>query len=191
MIYIPMSNLMIKYVAQREIYSFGKKHDWKNLHFKGPCEWWLPIFLVQKPSLFFFATAKNRPANRKESLQIYHKVLGKKIGGSHNCVFLVPVHLKSFTISVLQFQQKNIVHLLDTFTFTQRRQFLKFVWCTIFRQNFKESKISTPISRKKNATLSFGFVCFLKDIKVFMFLKVILILLELMQSPVQIHSWSD
>ena len=40
---------MIKCVAQREIYSFGKKHDWKNLHFKGPCEWWLPIFLVQKP----------------------------------------------------------------------------------------------------------------------------------------------
>ena len=32
---------------------------------------------------------------------------------------------------------------------TQRRQFLKFVWCTIFRQNFKESKISTPVLRKK------------------------------------------
>ena len=53
-----MSNLMIKYVAQREIYSFGKKHDWKNLHFKGPCEWWLPIFLVQKPSLFFLQQQK-------------------------------------------------------------------------------------------------------------------------------------
>lgn len=53
---------------------------------------------------YFFATAKNRPANRKQSLQIYHKVLGEKIGGSHKCVFLVPVHLKSFTISVLQSQ---------------------------------------------------------------------------------------
>ena len=116
------------------------------------------FFWCKNLAYFFFATAKNRPANRKQSLQIYHKVLGEKIGGSHKCVFLVPVHLKSFTISVLQFQQKNIVHLLDTYIFTQRRQFLKFVWCTIFRQNFKESKISTPILRKKIATSSFGFV---------------------------------
>ena len=79
----------------------------KTCILKVLCEWWLPIFLVQKPSLFFVATAKNRPANRKQSLQIYHKVLGEKIGGSHKCVFLVPVHLKSFTISVLQFQQKK------------------------------------------------------------------------------------
>ena len=62
------------------------------------------LFFWCKSLAYFFATAKNRPANRKQSLQIYHKVLGEKIGGSHKCVFLVPVHLKSFTISVLQSQ---------------------------------------------------------------------------------------
>ena len=148
-------------------------------------------FFGAKTQPIFFCNSKKQACKSKTEFTNISQSIGGKIGGSHKCVFLVPVHLKSFTISVLQFQQKNIVHLLDTYIFTQRRQFLKFVWCTIFRQNFKESKISTPISRKKIVTSSFGFVCFLKDSKVFMFSKVILILLELMQSPVQLDSWSN
>ena len=36
------------------------------------------LFFWCKNLAYFFATAKNRPANRKQSLQIYHKVLGEK-----------------------------------------------------------------------------------------------------------------
>ena len=134
-----MSNLMIKYVAQREIYSFGKKHDWKNLHFKGPCEWWLPIFLVQKPSLFFLQQQKIGLQIENRVYKYITKYWGEKIGGSHKCVFLVPVHLKSFTISVLQFQHKNIVHLLDTYVSHSGDSFLNSSGVQFFVKNFNTS----------------------------------------------------
>ena len=99
---------------------------------------------------YFFATAKNRPANRKQSLQIYHKVLGEKIGGSHKCVFLVPVHLKSFTISVLQFQQKNIVHLLNTYIYSHSGDsFLNSSGVQFFVKILKSQKLQHQFRERK------------------------------------------